>query len=110
MTKEEFIKESKNGTLNKLIMSEVNRLCGINSLDDIKNLSNEEKENFKLIRKEAIETVNSDIERIRLEIQEEKEAQNKLEDEELPESENIEDVPNQEVPIPTQEFPEDLIE
>ena len=71
MTKEEFIKESKNGTLSRLIMRDVNALCGISTLEDIKKLSAKERANFSARRAEAIETVKAEIEKIRAEIQEE---------------------------------------
>ena len=58
MTKEEFIKESKNGTLSRLIMRDVNALCGIETLEDVKNLSVEERANFPARRTEAIEKMN----------------------------------------------------
>ena len=90
MTKEEFIKESKNGTLSRLIMRDVNALCGIETLEDIKNLSAEEKANFSARRMEAIETVKAEIEKIRAEIQAEKERLTKpTEENESAESETV---------------------
>ena len=71
MTKQEFIKESKNGTLSRLFMQEVNALCGIESLSDIKKMTVKERANFPARRAEAIETVKAEIERIRAEIHEE---------------------------------------
>ena len=71
MTKEEFIKESKNGTLSRLFIREVNALCGISTLEDIKKLTVKERANFPARRAEAIETVKAEIERIRAEIQKE---------------------------------------
>ena len=73
MTKEEFIKESKNGTLSRLIIRDVNALCGIETLEDIKSLSAKERASFSTRRTEAIETVKAEISRIRAEIQAEKE-------------------------------------
>ena len=71
MTKEEFIKESKNGTLSRLFIQEVNALCGISTLEDIKKLSARERASFPTRRTEAIETVRAEIEKIRAEIKEE---------------------------------------
>lgn len=72
MTKEEFIKESKNGTLSHLFIREVNALCGIETFEDIKKLTVKERANFPARRAEAIEAVRAEIERIRAEIQKEK--------------------------------------
>ena len=69
MTKEEFIKESKNGTLSRLFIREVNALCGIETLEDVKRMTAKERANFSRQRAEAIETVKAEIERIRAEIQ-----------------------------------------
>lgn len=69
MTKEEFIKESKNGTLSRLFIREVNALCGIETLEDINKLTVKERASFPARRTEAIETVKAEIERIRAEIQ-----------------------------------------
>ena len=68
MTKEEFIKESKNGTLSRLFIREVNALCGIESLEDIKKMTVKERANFSRQRVEAIETVKAEIEKIRAEL------------------------------------------
>ena len=90
MTKEEFIKESKNGTLSRLFMRDVNTLCGIETLEDVKNLSAEERANFSTRRTEAIEAVKAEIEKIRAEIQAEKERLTKpTEENESAESETV---------------------
>lgn len=90
MTKEEFIKESKNGTLSRLFIRDVNALCGIETLEDVKNLSVEERANFPARRTEAIETVKAEIQRIRAEIKAEKDRLEKLtEENESEESERV---------------------
>ena len=71
MTKQEFIKESKNGTLSRLFMRDVNALCGIETLEDVKRLTAKERASFPARRAEAIETVKAEVERIRAEIQKE---------------------------------------